>query len=67
MDTKLRLIDTENHHIYHCHGHKAQINKFLSIITEGEGKREVEGLSNCYMWKRSGRHGPDGGGGALSR
>jgi hypothetical protein len=22
----------KNHHRYHCHGHKAQINQLLSII-----------------------------------
>jgi hypothetical protein len=40
------------------------INKFLSIITEGEGNREGEGLPNYCRWKSSGRHGPHGGGGA---
>jgi hypothetical protein len=53
------------------------INKFLSIIIEGEGKREEgkregEGLLNCCRWKSSGRCGPNnggevGGGGAWSR
>jgi hypothetical protein len=43
------------------------INKLLSIITEGEGKREGEGLLNCCRWKSLGRHGPGGGGGAWSR
>jgi hypothetical protein len=48
------------------------INKFLSIITEREGKREREGLLNCCRWKSSGRCGPSsggevGGGGAWSR
>jgi hypothetical protein len=39
------------------------INKLLSIIIDGEGKREGEGLPNCYRWKSSGRHGPGDGGG----
>jgi hypothetical protein len=30
-----------------------------NLITEGEGKREGEGLLNYYRWKRSGRRGPD--------
>jgi hypothetical protein len=38
------------------------INKLLSIIIEGKGKREGEGLRNCCRWKSSGRRGPDGGG-----
>jgi hypothetical protein len=42
----------------------AQINKLLSIITEGEGKREGEGLLNCCRWKTLGRCGPGGRGGA---
>jgi hypothetical protein len=43
------------------------INKLLSIITEGEGKREGKGLPNCCRWKSTGRRGPGGGGGAWSR
>jgi hypothetical protein len=70
MDTKLRLLNfkqmtkpnsLKNHHRHHWHGHKAQINKLLSIITEGEG------LPNYCRWKRSGRRGPGGGGGWWSR
>jgi hypothetical protein len=32
MDTKLRLIDAENHHRHHWHGRKAQINRNKKII-----------------------------------
>jgi hypothetical protein len=54
----------KNHHKHHWHAHKAQINKVLSIIIEGEEEREREDMLNCYRWKRSGRHGLGGGGGA---
>jgi hypothetical protein len=40
------------------------INKLLSIITEGEGKREGEGLPNYCRWNKEGRRGPNIGGGA---
>jgi hypothetical protein len=43
------------------------INKLLSIITEGEGKRGGEGLPNCYRWNFLGRRGPGSGGGVWSR
>jgi hypothetical protein len=54
----------KNHHRHHWHGYKTHISKLLSIIAEGEEKREGEGLPNSCRWKSSAWRGPGGGGGA---